>query len=81
MNKNKNKEYKRKVKYIVLFNEGTCGHKHRNYGRAIDCLDKFEDNGISGIIVATKRSINLLWIEHCLLKHTDMYDIVNALEA
>lgn len=72
--------HKGKVKYITLFQDGTCGHKHRYYGRAIDCLDKFEDHGVSGIIAETRYNPDLLWIENCLLKHTDIYEMADVLE-
>ena len=74
-----NKQHTGKVKYITLFEEGTCGHKHRHYGRAIDCLDRFEDRGISATIAETKYNPDLLWVENCLLKHASMEEMKEAL--
>jgi len=67
------------LKFIVLHQEGTCGHKHRYYGRALDCLDRLEDNGHEAMIATTRYNPNLLWIENCLLKHTRMPEMIAAL--
>ncbi len=76
----RNNQHTGKVKYITLFEEGTCGHKHRHYGRAVDCLDRLEGQGTSATIAETRYNPNLLWVENCLLKHTSMEEMKAALE-
>lgn len=75
----KTRNFAGSLKYIVLYQEGTCGHKHQHYGRAIDCLDKLEDNGIESTIAETRYNPDLLWIEDCLLKRTSMKEMADAL--
>jgi predicted enzyme involved in methoxymalonyl-ACP biosynthesis len=55
-------------RYIVLTENCTCGHRHRFYDRAINCLDKFEDNGIPAKIVETSHNFDPLFIDKHLLK-------------
>lgn len=76
----KTRNFKGSIKYIVLHQEGTCGHKHRFYGRAVDCLDKLEDNGTQATIVETRYNPDLLWVENCLLKRTSVREMKSALE-
>jgi len=73
------KNFKGSIKYIVLHQEGTCGHKHRHYGRAIDCLDRLEDHGTQATIAETRYNPDLLWIENCLLKHMSVKEMADAL--
>jgi len=73
------KNFKGSTKYIVLHPEGTCGHKHRFYGRAVDCLDRLEDHGTDAIIAETQYNPDLSWIENCLLKNTSMIEMKSAL--
>jgi hypothetical protein len=71
-------------RYIVLTEDGCCGHKHLHYGRALDCLDKFEDHGRPAMIAPIpkqNRMVDPLWIDHCLLKHTSMREMAEALQA
>jgi hypothetical protein len=75
----KTRNFKGAIKYIVLYQEGTCGHKHRCYNRAIDCFDKIEDKGIEAMIAETRYNPDLLWIENCLLKNTSMVEMKTAL--
>jgi hypothetical protein len=51
------------ITYTVLSDCGTCGHKHRHHGRAIDCYDKFADAGVDAVIVELKTDVDLLFIE------------------
>ena len=69
------------VKYITLFEEGTCGHKHRHYGKAVACLDRFEDDGIEAVIAAVSCPCDLPTIDHWLLKHTSKEKMKRVLEA
>lgn len=71
---------KGKVKYIVLHEVGTCGHKHRHHGRAVDCYDRLADNGYPATIAETRYNPDLLWIENCLLKHTSIAEMKTALQ-
>jgi hypothetical protein len=73
------RKFKGKVRYITLFQEGTCGHKHRFYGKALDCLDKFADHGMESMIAETRYNPDLAWIENCLLKNTSMPEMISAL--
>jgi hypothetical protein len=72
---------KSKTKYIVLFQEGTCGHKHRHYGKAVDCYDRLSDNGYNATIAETRYNPDLLWIENCLLKHTSIAEMKSVLQS
>jgi hypothetical protein len=64
-------------RFTTITQDGTCGHKHRHIGRAIDCLDKFEDEGISARICRIPGDVDLLWIDNCLLKHTTVDQMVD----
>lgn len=70
-----------KPRFITLTEEGCCGHTHRHYGRAVDCLDRFEDNGIPAMVIETVHRVDPLWIDHCLLKRTSMAEMAAALKA
>lgn len=65
--------------FLVLHDEGTCGHKHRKYNRAVDCLNFLEDHGKESLIVETKYNPDLLWIEKCLLVKTNKENMARIL--
>jgi hypothetical protein len=56
------------MRYIVLTADCSCGHRHTRYGRALDCLDRFEDHGIPARIVGTSHNFDPLFIDHHLSK-------------
>lgn len=64
-------------RFTAITQDGTCGHKHHHLGRAIDCLDKFEDHDIPSRICSIPGNVDLLWIDNCLLKHTTMNQMVD----
>lgn len=69
------------TKYITLTEDCTCGHRHRHYGRAVDCLDKFEDRGIPAKIVEIRHTIDPLFVDKHLAKgHLGMDRIVEILQ-
>ena len=55
-------------RYIALTEDCSCGHLHRHEGRAIDCLDRFEDHGIPSTITSTTENYHPLWIDKQLGK-------------
>ena len=71
-------------RYIVLHENGCCGHKHRVFERAAKCYDHY-DRTVNVMMVAIterNRRVDPLWIDHCLfLKHTSMREMAEALEA
>ena len=68
----------KKSRFFAITEEKTCGHMHRSYGRAVDCLDKFEDAGIPADIIETRENVDLLWVDHHLLKRTTMAEFITA---
>lgn len=64
-------------RFTTITQEGTCGHKHRHIGRAIDCLDKFEDHGIPARITRIPEKADLLWVDKQLLMHTTINQMVD----
>ena len=68
-------------RYIVLTEDCSCGHQHRFYHKAVDCLDYFEDHDIPAKIVQTSRLIDLLFIDKHLSKgHLGMERIIEILQ-
>jgi hypothetical protein len=55
-------------RYIALTEEGSCGHMHRHEGRALDCLDRFEDHGIRSHVAYTTENLHPIWIDKQLSK-------------
>jgi len=55
-------------RYIALTEEGSCGHMHRHEGRALDCLDRFEDHGIPAIVATITEKMNPMWADKQLSK-------------
>ena len=55
-------------RYIVLTEDGSCGHMHRNYGCACDCFDKNWWLGIPSTIATTTENLHPLWIDKQLGK-------------
>ena len=50
-------------RYIVLTEDGSCGHMHRNYGRACDCHDRISACSIPATIATTTENLHPLWID------------------
>jgi hypothetical protein len=69
------------TRYIVLTEDGSCGHMHRHYGKAVDCLDRFEDNGIPAKLVGTVHNVDPLFIDKHLLKRTSMDEMAAFLQS
>lgn len=67
-------------RYTVLTEDCCCGHVHRHYGRAVDCLDRFEDKGIPAKLVETIHRFDPMWIDKHLCKRTSMQEMAAALQ-
>jgi hypothetical protein len=69
-------------RYIVLHEDGCCGHKHRSIDQAEKCYNHFDrDRNVIMVTLPEKyRKVDPLWIDHCLLKHTSMREMAEALE-
>lgn len=70
-------------RYIVLTEDKCCGHKHRSIKQAARCYDHYDltRNVIMVTLPEKNKRVDPLWIDHCLLKHTSMREMAEALEA
>jgi len=68
-------------RYIVLTEGGSCGHMHRKIDRGVDCLDRFEDNGIQANLIETVHNVDPLFIDKYLLKRTSVNEMAALLQS
>jgi len=67
-------------RYIVLTEDGCCGHKHRLINRAMKCYNRLDRNRNALLVEMKDSRIDPLWIDHCLLKRTSMREMAEALQ-
>ena len=69
-------------RYIVLTEDGCCGHKHRLINRAMKCYNHYDltSNVLMVTIPPKNRMVDPLWIDHCLIRFTSMREMAEALE-
>jgi hypothetical protein len=70
-------------KYIVLHEEGCCGHKHRSLNNAMRCYDHYDltSNVVMVTLSEECSKVDPMWVDHCMLKHTSMREMAEALGA
>ena len=67
-------------RYIVLTEDGSCGHKHRSLKRAMACYNHFDrDRNVLLVTIPENRDINIPFVDHCLCKF-GLREIAQAIE-
>ena len=68
-------------RYIVLTEDGSCGHKHRSLKQAMKCYNHFDrDRNVLLVEIPENRDISVSFIDHQLHKFGDMREIARAIE-
>jgi len=68
-------------RYIVLTEDGSCGHKHRSLKRAMACYNHFDrDRNVMLVTIPANREISVEFVDHQLHKFGLMLDMAKNIE-